>query len=60
MSAVLGIAINGRGEAWIADGDVDKIMKINTCGDVTYVVPVSTYIPGSDNTSPVGIAVDEP
>ena len=59
MSAVLGIAINGRGEAWIADGDVDKIMKINTCGDVTYVLPVSTYIPGSDNTSPVGIAVDE-
>lgn len=59
MSAVLGIAINGRGEAWIADGDVDQIMKINTCGDVTYVVPVSTYIPGSDNTSPVGIAVDE-
>jgi len=59
MSAVLGIAINGVGEAWIADGDVDRIMKINACGDTVYSVPVSHYIPGDDNTSPVGIAVDE-
>ena len=58
MSAVLGIAINGNGEAWIADGDVDRICKINPCGNVTYNVPISTYMPGVLNSSPVGIAVD--
>lgn len=58
LSSILGIAINGRGDAWVADGDVDRIMRINACGVTTYTVDVSAYIPNSDNTSPVGIAVD--
>ena len=58
LSSILGIAINGRGEAWVADGDVDKIMRIDACGETTYTVSTSAYIPNSDNTSPVGIAVD--
>ena len=58
LSSILGIAVNGNGSAWVADGDVDRIMRINACGETTYTVDVSAYIPDSDNTSPVGIAVD--